>query len=249
MDRDNELYRQLIKEKSEANLKFVGKTMEQLYADEFDRIIEESKDAKVPEQIHNRLSLILKEEQNKCKRKKRNQRLFQLGKICACFLAVIAISCTILISNVNAFRTKVFEIFFQEQSDYIDLKQIQIPYDKNGVIPSDWNGFWYPQKLPDGFDLVDLTRNGQSIDLIFRDKNNELIIVSQSPADELNLLVDNTDQNPERVEMGSETAYWTSIEDSNLLMWNKGKTFFLIQSKFSKKDMIQMAENIIYIKK
>jgi hypothetical protein len=249
MNKDNELYRQLIKEKSEANLKFVGKSIEQLYADEFDRIIEESKDTEVPEQLHNKLTVMLKEEQNKRKKKERNKRLVKYGKICACLLAAVLLSGAILMTNVEAFRAKVFEIFFNEQPNYIDFKQIEIPYDNNGIIPSDWNGFWYPKELPDGYTLADYTRNGQAIDLIFKNVNNDMIFFSQSPTDDLNLLVDNTNQNPEEIEIDSGTAYWTSIEDSNLLMWDKGGAFFLLQSELSKEDMIQIAENITYLKK
>lgn len=249
MVKDNELYRQMIKEKSEANLKYVGKSIEKLYADEFDRIIEESKDAEIPEQLHNKLSLMLKEEQKKRKWKERNKKLIKIGKICACLFIIILISGTILISNVEAFRIKVYEIFFNEKSNYIDFKQIEIPYDNNGVIPSDWNGFWYPQQLPYGFALADFTRNGQVIDLVFKNENNDMIFFSQSPTDELNLLVDNTDQNPEKIEINSGTAFWTSIEDSNLLMWDQGETFFLLQSELTKEDIIKIAENITYIKK
>ena len=249
MDKNNELYRQLVKEKSESNLKFVGKSIEQLYAEEFDRIIEESEGSEIPDQLHNKLSRILKEEQNKRKRKERNQKLIKYGKICACFLAAVFISGAILISNVEAFRSKVFEIFFHEQSNYIDFKQIEIPYDKNGIIPADWTGFWYPRQLPDGFVLADFTKNGQAIDLIFKNEDNGIIIFSQSPMDDLNLLVDNTEQDPEKIEIDSGTAYWTSIEGSNLLMWNQGEAFFLIQSELPKEDMIQIAENITYLKK
>ena len=115
-------------------------------------------------------------------------------------------------------------------------------------MPSDWNGFWYPKQLPDGFNLADFTRNGQAIDLIFKSENNDMIIFSQSPTDELNLMVDNTEQNPEKIEINSGTAYWISIEDSNLLMWNQWETFFLLQSELSKEDMIQIAENITFLK-
>lgn len=249
MDKDNELYRQLVKEKSEANLKFVGKTIEQLYADEFDRIIEESKDTDIPDRLRNKLSFMLKEEQNKRKRKIRNKKLVKLGKICACLLAAVFISGAILMTNVEAFRAKVFEIFFHEQPNYIDFKQIEIPYDKNGIIPSEWNGFWYPKQLPDEFVLADFTRNGQAIDLIFKNENNDMIFFSQSPTDELNLLVDNAEQNPEKIEINSGTAYWTSIEGSSLLMWNQGEIFFLLQSELPKEDMIKIAENITYLKK
>ncbi len=248
MDKDNELYRQLIKAKSEANLKFVGKSVEQLFADEFDRIIEESKDTEVPDQLHNKLKGLLKEEQNKNKKKERNKRLVKYGKICACLLAAVLLSGAILMTNVEAFRSKVFEIFFNEQPDYIDFKQIEIPYDKNGIIPSDWNGFWYPKQLPDGFVLADFTKNGQAIDLIFKNEDNKMIFFSQSPTDDLNLLVDNSEQNPEKIEINSGTAYWTSIEGSNLLMWGKGEAFFLLQSDLPKEDMIQIAENITYLK-
>ena len=249
MDKDSELYRQLIKEKSKSNLKYIGKSIEQLYAKEFERIIEESADTVIPDRLHYKLSLLLKEEQNKRKRKERYEKLVKLGKICACILATVIISGAILMSSVEAFRAKVFDIFFNEQQNYIDFKQIEIPYDKNGIIPSDWNGFWYPKQLPDGFTLADFTKNGQAIDLIFKNKNSDLIIFSQSPTDELNLLVDNTEQNPEKIEINSGTAYWTSIEGSNLLMWNKGEAFFLIQSELNKGDMIQIAENITYLKK
>lgn len=40
----------------------------------------------------------------------------------------------------------------------------------------------------------------------------DMIFFSQSPADDLNLLVDNTEQNPEKIEIKSGTTYWTSIE-------------------------------------
>ena len=249
MDKNNELYRQLVKEKSESNLKFVGKSIERLYAEEFDRIIEESKDTEIPDRLHNKLIVMLKEEQNKRKKKERSKKLIKYSKICACLLAAVFISGAILMSNVEAFRSKVFEIFFREQPNYIDFKQIEIPYDKNGIIPSDWNGFWYPKQLPDGFTLADFTKNGQAIDLIFKNENNGMIFFSQSPTDELNLLVDNTEQNPEKIEIDSGTAYWTSIEGSNLLMWNQGEAFFLIQSELPKEDMIQIAENITYLKK
>jgi hypothetical protein len=63
-------------------------------------------------------------------------------------------------SHVEAFRSKVYDIFFNEQPNYIDFKHINIPYDKNGVIPSNWDGFWYPGQLLDGFDLADFTKNG-----------------------------------------------------------------------------------------
>lgn len=76
-----------------------------------------------------------------------------------------------------------------------------------------------------------------------------MIFFSQSPADDLNLLVDNTEQNPEKIKIKSGTAYWTSIEDNHLLMWNQGEAFFLIQSGLPKEDMIQIAENITYLKK
>lgn len=249
MDKENELYRQLIKEKSEANLKYVGKSIEQLYADEFDRIIKESKDTEVPDGLHNKLSLMLKEEQSKRKRKERNKRLVKFGKICACLLTAVFISGAILMSNVEAFRAKVFEIFLHEQPDYVDFTQIEVPYDKNGIIPSDWSGFWYPKQLPDEFYLADFTRNGQAIDLIFKNESNDMIFFSQSPTDELDLSVDNAEQNPEKIEINSGTAYWTSIEGSNLLMWNQGETFFLLQSELSKEDMIQISENITYLKK
>lgn len=249
MDKDNKLYQQLTTEKSEANLKYIGKSIEQIYADEFDRIIEESKDMEVPEQLHHKLSIMLKNEQNKRKRERWNKKIIKSIKICACFLAVVCISGAILMTNVEAFRAKVFEIFFDEQPNYIDFKQIEIPYDKNGIIPSDWDGFWYPKQLPDGFDLADFTKNGQAIDLIFRNENNDMIFFSQSPTDELNLMVDNTDQNPEKIEINGDMAYWTSIEDSNLLIWNQGETSFLLQSELPKVDMIQIAENIIYLKK
>lgn len=249
MNKDNELYRQLIKEKSEANLKFVGKSIAQLYAKEFDRVIEESKDTEVPDQLHNKLKVMLKEEQNKRKNKERNKRLIKYGRICACLLAAVLLSGVILMTNVEAFRSKVFEIFFNEQQDYIDFKQIEIPYDTNAIIPSDWNGFWYPKQLPDGFVLADFTKNGQAIDLIFKNIDSKMIFFSQSPTDDLNLLVDNSEQDPEKIEIASGMAYWTSIEGSNLLMWNKGEAFFLIQSELNKEDMIQIAENITYLKK
>lgn len=249
MEKYNELYRQLIQEKCEANLKFIGKSIKRLYADEFDCLIEESKDIEIPEQLHHKLSLMLKEEQSKQKKKERSKRIVKLAKMCACFLAVVLVSGVILTSTVEAFRAKVFEIFFHEQENYLDFKQIDIPYDKNGIIPKDWNGFWYPKQLPDGFVLADFTRNGQAIDLIFKNNKGEIIFFSQSPTDELNLLVDNTDQDPEKINMNTGTAYCTSIEDSNLLMWNQGETFFLLQSELPKENMIQIAENIADYKK
>lgn len=61
MDKDNELYQQLIREKSEANLKYIGKSIEQFYVKAFDRIIVESENTEVPESLHNKLMLMFQE--------------------------------------------------------------------------------------------------------------------------------------------------------------------------------------------
>lgn len=249
MDKDNELYRQLIREKSEANLKYIGKSIEQFYVKEFDRIIEESENAEVPESLHNKLMLMLKEEQGKRRRQQRNRKLANIGKISAGFLAVVLLSGGVLMSTVEAVREKVFEIFYQENAGYIDFKHIEAPYDNNEIIPGDWDGFWYPGQLPNGFVLSSYTKNGQAIDLIFKNEKSEIILFSQAPTAELNLLVDNTESNPEKIEMNAVAALWTSIEGSNLLMWEKDGAFFILQSELSKDDAIMIAEFVIYLKK
>ncbi len=248
MDQNKELYRQLIKEKSEANLRFIGKVLEGHLADRFDRIAEGTEDVEVPKSLDAKFAAMLEEEERKWKKAQRKKKLLRRGRICACLLAVLLVG-SALIWNVEAFREKVYEIFYEEKTDYIDFKQIEIPYDSNAVIPADWDGFWYPNQLPDGFILANFTRNDQAIDLIFKNKKNELVFFSQVPTEEMHLLVDNEDQNPEEIEINSGTAFWTSIEGSNLLMWNRGEAFFLLSSGLSKEDMIIIAENIAYLKK
>ncbi|MDD4591386.1 MAG: DUF4367 domain-containing protein [Parabacteroides sp.] len=248
MDQNNKLYRQLIKEKSEANLKFIGKSLEEIFADEFDHIAEEAKETEIPKGLDDKLAFLLKEEDLKWKEKERNRRLIMLSKICACILAVILLG-TGLMWNVEAFREKVYEMFYYEESDYIDFKPIEIPYDKDGVIPFDWNGFWYPKQLPEGFFLANYTRNDQAINLIFKNKNKETIFFSQVPTEEMHLLVDNEDKSPEKIEINFGTAYWCQGEDGNLLFWDKGETFFLLRSGLPKGNIIEIAEGITYLKK
>lgn len=248
MDQKKELYRHLIKEKSEANLKFVGKSLEQMFADEYDRLVEEAKGLEIPKTLDDKLAALLQEEEREWKRKERKGRYVKLARACACILVVMLLGAG-LIWNVEAFREKVYEIFYYEKSDYIDFKPIEIPYDKDGVIPLDWDGFWYPNQLVEGFFLADYTRNDLAIDLIFKNEEQEMIFFSQIPTEKMHLLVDNEDQSLEKIEIGSGSAYWYSGEGDNLLMWNKGETFFLLSSGLSRKDMVAIAENIIYLKK
>ncbi|MGI5927843.1 MAG: DUF4367 domain-containing protein [Thermacetogeniaceae bacterium] len=245
---DKELYHQLIKEKSETNLKFVGKAIEKQLADEFDHIIKESKDTVVPEGLSDKLSLILKKEEQEWADRERKKKLIKIGRICACFLGVLLLGMT-LIWNVEAFREKVYEIFYNETPDYIDFQPIEIPYDKDGIIPEDWIGFWYPYKLPDGFVLFDFFKNGQAIDLIFKNENEEVITFSQYPSEQMSLLVDNENQTLEKVQISFGAAFWRPGKSNNLLMWNKGETFFLLGSGLSKEEMVAIAESIVYLKK
>lgn len=249
MNKDNGLYRRLIEEKSEANLKFVGKSIEGLFADEFDRIALEAKDIEIPEQLDRKLDLMLREGQSKRKRREHSRRFARYARVSAFILAAVLVSGSILVLNVEAFRAKVFEIFFHERPNYVEFKPIEIPYDEDAIIPINWEGFWYPSQLPDGFVLANYTRNGQAIDLIFKNDADNRIYFSQVPTEELNLQVDNADQDPEIIKINSGTAYWTSSEDNNLLMWDRGEIFFILQSELPKESMVQIAENIAYYKK
>mgnify|MGYP000900395487 FL=1 len=76
-----------------------------------------------------------------------------------------------------------------------------------------------------------------------------MIFFSQFPTEEMHLLIDNEDQNPEKIQISSGTAFWRPGEGSNLLMWDKGETFFLLSSGLSKEDMIAITESIAYLKK
>ena len=57
------------------------------------------------------------------------------------------------------------------------------------------------------FCFIEYTKNDHTIDLIFKNEKSEIILFSQAPTDELNPLVDNTESNPEKIEMNASQRY------------------------------------------
>lgn len=250
MNREKD-YQEAVEQRNEAVFSYIGKEVGHQLAAEFDALLEEcdNEEQVMPEQTRKKLEGLVKRECRKNSHKELMQRAKQISKVCACIIVAVAVVGTVLMTTVDAFREKVFDWFLEEQNDYFELKTFEVPYDQERVIPADWDGFWYPGYLPEGYVLAEAYAFSELKGFSFKIGNDELIdFMVESEAEDAILHLDNSGGQPKRISLTSGTAYF--IEENQMMIWQKGTTCFTLHaSVLPMEELIKIAEHITYFKK
>ena len=172
------------------------------------------------------------------RQKKRNDLRSTLMKITV-GIAIVFISLTVVIFTVEATRNLVFDVIIEWRNDHTIIE-----FDED----SELNYYIYkPSYLPDGFTEQSAHELVSGFQITYSNKNQDLIIFFQYPAETGITAVDNESTELIEIQISGETAYLfediTGNEVSVLIMENDGIVFELTAA-LSRDEIILIIESI-----
>ncbi len=243
----SEFERKIMEQKSETVLRCLAEEIETLRAAELDQVLIGAQQEEVPASLHHKLLKMIEAEKLERKRKLRNARMKSIIKVFACLLIGVAIVGTFLVTNVEAVREKVYLLFYQEEKDHVKMTPAEIPYNPDDLIPKEWEGFWYPSYLPEGYELVYADAVGGSKTFIFENGERK-INLEEGPANELKLALDNSEGMPKKVDTKFGEAFYVESGEWAMLNWTDHEMIFLLYAHSSEDELIKISESMRYQK-
>lgn len=249
MEKKDNLYREAIAAKSEAVLTYVGKSLAEESDAEYERIVAEMHDVKMPEDLRMQIKGMTEADRQETG-KKSSGRIVKKLSIAACVaLAVFVGAGAILVTNVDAVRDKFRNFIMEEEPTHITLTPNS---EENGLpegVPATWEGFWYPSYLPEGFefDFALEEWDGELKTVAFRNNSDDNIYITQHPAAGSTVSLDNEAEESGTVRIKNlYDGYWVNNGGEILLVWIQADRIFNIRASIDLEEIIKTAESLKY---
>lgn len=248
MEKKDNLYREAIAAKSEAVLTYVGKSLAEESDAEYERIVAEMHDVKMPEDLRMQIKGMTEADRQETG-KKSSGRIVKKLSIAACVaLAVFVGAGAILVTNVDAVRDKFRNFIMEEEPTHITLTPNS---EENGLpegVPATWEGFWYPSYLPEGFEFDFALEECEDLwTLAFVNGNGEKLYLSQHPADGAKVLLDNEADESGTVRIKSlYDGYWVKNDGETFLVWIQADKILEVWAFISIEEIQRVAESLRY---
>lgn len=218
---------------------------------EFEQWETESSNLSVPKVVESKILNMANSFNKKQFYEKRNKKLKKLVKVAAIIILVITTVFTTVAFNVEAVRIRVFEFLFQQNEEYMNVTSVETSGNEaeiKKILPSNWGNIYYPDYLPKGYMFVEAEDAGIAKIVSFQNKKGDVILFSQQPNDSAGMIVDNEDTKKGEISINGNPAFWTSKNNDTTLIWNQNNYRFMAYGHVELKSLIQIAENLIFIK-
>lgn len=186
---------------------------------------------------------------NRRMRRRNIQRLVsktlpKASKMTACLLLVFYIGLTAAVATVESVRVGLqnFFVHFEKTHVEIGFEKTDNPVD----VPSEWDGYYYPSYIPEGFTLNGVytdtvlyqkaTENGTD-ELCFGDHTSDTRITLDSE----NAAIDSIIINGMTATI-IEKAPWTTV------FWSLGNRCIIVEFTGSRDETIRIAESVVILK-
>lgn len=248
MEKKDNLYREAIAAKGEAVLTYVGKSLAAESDAEYERIVAEMHDVKMPEDLRMQIKGMAEADRQETG-KKSSGRIVKKLSIAACVaLAVFVGTSAILVTNVDAVRDKFRNFIMEEEPTHITLTPNS---EENGLpdgIPATWEGFWYPDYLPEGFEFDFALEECEDLwTLAFVNGKGEKLYLSQHPADGAKVLLDNEADESGTIRIKSlYDGYWVKNDGETFLVWIQADKILEVWAFISIEEIQRVAESLRY---
>ncbi len=231
---------QMNKKQNELNLYDLGHAYAKLLCEEADQLEEEYKYLPEPQNLDRWFKNYYKEltyEVKVCKRKEIIRRYLSRA---AMLLLVLLVSVATVTMSVDAFRVKFLNLFVEEKNDHNVIKFEEV---QNIEWPSDWNDFYYPTFIPDGYVLDETQRNNNMKTMIFTNNSEKILIINQS-TDDVTMNLDSEKANNRKILINESEAVMVEKDKTISITWSSNETIFLVTGEEDIRIMIQIAEKI-----
>ena len=150
--------------------------------------------------------------------------------------------------SVNAFRTRILDMFFNENSGSVSLRG-----ETEADMIGNWNEYYYPQYIPEGYKLLGAEKMGERIVMVFVSNNREHELKIEELPINSNVSIDTNYTNIKNVKINSyEGVLSTNEEYGNIILsWATDKKILSIHGDVSieNNEYIKIAENLNYIER
>lgn len=162
------------------------------------------------------------------------------GKIAVAMIIIIVISSTVLLS-VKATRNYIFNAVIRWQEDHFSIQHDSNDDNNYNII------IFRPTYVPAGFKEVSANVIGDIIKITYKNENEQVITLKQSPSQVSHILADYEDKSYIETEINGNKAYvFSAIEDdNNNVIWEYDGILFNITSELEISELIMMGESIL----
>ncbi|MBR4860950.1 MAG: hypothetical protein IKU09_01955 [Firmicutes bacterium] len=171
----------------------------------------EARDIEVPKEYHEEMLAFIRKLDQETARKEKQQVRQRWLRTAAVFLVCFVGLNAAVLGTSEAYREKVFSLFYDNEQGGITLN-----FDPGHELIEEWDDYWYPHWLPEGYQLYAAEKTGH---------NEFLLFMSQDMKDEIRINVylsssitsfDMTWMTKEELDVGIYDGYYFYNEEQKL---------------------------------
>lgn len=207
---------------------------------ELENLREEIERTEVPrtldERVYKHISSVGRKK-NRGKAVTKTKRIFSRVAIA---LVVLFASLTTLTFSVDAFKLRIFNLFSR---DYDEYSSVKISEDTEGKIKIEWENYYFPSYLPEGFYINKISELNGMKEIWFKNNSGDFIFFTQAP-NGIDVSIDTEGGEKKEVFINNRKAVFTVKDGKNILFWNNEECSFYLLSNLDEKKMKFIAESI-----
>lgn len=245
MNKQSNEERARLKKLNETFLYNVGYEHMNNICDETDRLLAEYNELEVPDNLNqwfiNYNRKLIRKEKNQVIRRK----VLKLSKKIAAVLIVISIASSIVTMSVEAFRVRFFNLVIETSQKFSlvsqeEIGETQVVYE----VPSEWGTHYYPEFLPEDYDLNRTRALNDTKIMIFSNGTNQDIVFSQGPLSGESQ-IDSENGKVIEVDINGNNGVLAIKEGIKILNWSNNEKSFSIQGNIEEAVLLAIAESVL----
>lgn len=185
----------------------------------------EAREIEVPEDYHEEmLAFIQKIEQETAQKQRkqiRNRWLRTAAAFLVCFVGLNAAA----LGTSEAYREKVFSLFYDEEQGGVTLN-----FDPGHELIEEWDDYWYPGWLPEGYQLYAAERTDEMDFLLFMSEDTKKELRMTTYPVNASVSIDTEFMVKETIVIGVYDGFYFSSTEQNVytLIWQTENALFVV---------------------
>lgn len=173
------------------------------------------------------------------------QTLPKIGQIAAILIAVITIAGGVAIATSHTIRVQVMKMLVQMEEQYTSLSLVE-DTEASFEVPAEWNGEYYPSKIPEGFQAnVVISFPGNHLVEFFNDESASTRIVFSEYGDATMANIDTENAEIQSITIGGNEGYIATKDNHIYIYWGNGQVFFVLQTVgIDKDEAVRIAQSV-----
>lgn len=202
----------------------------------------------IPGEIDKKMLDFMKTADEQRERKYTKKRRKKYSQICVAAVVAIIVTTTITVASVDALRIKYFGFLLKQNEGNISFT----PKEDPDNLLAGWSDYWYPEYIPEGFELIYVENNQIEKLLRFDSKETDAFIIITEDFVQGNIGMDTDWATMTEMEVNGVNGYLFEDDSSNLrtLMWMKDDVTFMVCGNNTRDSqmIIKMGESLKYVK-